>query len=263
VSEHHPVLVWKSLDVHKCKRKQVFGGAKDFTRIFPNLPERFCGTLPAKCLHKDQRSWKPFLVSPPKKAFVCFSGNVGCRFLKSNHVGRHFCPHFQQCTQIFDKSKLLGVQAYLRLLYHWMYCNLNVCYFLWCGIFCLSICAQITTTQWQRNEIWISTGSILKYPLHSYNYNFVKPLICSCTKLWRKKVTSDMKSSLWNYSKFVEKVETTKCVYTCVILICKIKLKLPKSLIEISSLAHLPDVATLVKKYQKQNPECILRSSCE
>ena len=45
---------------------------------------------------------------------MCFSANVGRRFLKSNNVGRHFCNGFAQIfrdfARIFDKSKLLGVR---------------------------------------------------------------------------------------------------------------------------------------------------------
>jgi len=37
-----------------------------------------------------------FLGWPPKKVFMCFSANVGRNFMKSNNVGRHFCPDFQR-----------------------------------------------------------------------------------------------------------------------------------------------------------------------
>jgi len=40
----------------------------------------------------------------------------------------------------------------------------------------------------------------LKHPLYSQAYDFVKPLVCCCTKLWcdRQKRTSEMKSTPWN-----------------------------------------------------------------
>jgi len=72
VSEHHPVLVWKAVDVHRFKSKQIFGGAKDICPNFPNLPITFCGTLPTRFLLKGQRSWKRFLVRPPNKGLYVF-----------------------------------------------------------------------------------------------------------------------------------------------------------------------------------------------
>jgi len=50
----------------------------------------------------------PFLGVTSKKGFMCFSANVGHHFLKSNNVGRHFCPDFQGFSPDFNKSKHLG-----------------------------------------------------------------------------------------------------------------------------------------------------------
>jgi len=38
---------------------------------------------------------------------MCFSANVEHHFLKSNNVGRHFCPDFQGYFPDFNKSKYL------------------------------------------------------------------------------------------------------------------------------------------------------------
>jgi len=80
--------VWPSLCIfysliHRCRSKQKFGGAKDFCQNFSKLARKVVQRLPTSFL--PQRSWRPFLVWPPKKVFICFSTNVG----------RHFCPDFQ------------------------------------------------------------------------------------------------------------------------------------------------------------------------
>jgi len=47
-----------------------------------------------------------------KKVFMRFSANVGSHYMKSNKVGRHFCPDFQQI------KTFRGALA-PRLLHHW------------------------------------------------------------------------------------------------------------------------------------------------
>jgi len=44
---------------------------------------------------------------------MCSSENLGCRFIKSSNVGRHFSRIFRDVAQIFSKSKHLGVSLHL------------------------------------------------------------------------------------------------------------------------------------------------------
>jgi len=79
-----------------------------FARNFPNLPKKFCGTLPTNFLHSNQRSWRPFFGVTSKKVFMCFLDMLGSIFLKSNNVGRHFCPNFQRFCPDFWQIKTFG-----------------------------------------------------------------------------------------------------------------------------------------------------------
>ena len=85
------------------------------------------------CSSRTSRSWwitqstqhhrrgcnKTMFLVWPKKVFLA---NVGRHFLKSNMLGRHFCPNFHRdFAQIFHKSTLLGVRLHPlqpRLLHH-------------------------------------------------------------------------------------------------------------------------------------------------
>ena len=62
--------------VHRCRNKQIFGGAKDFCPNFPKLAQKVVFQL----------LWTVFWCDLEKMVFTCFSANVG----------RHFCPNFQQ-----------------------------------------------------------------------------------------------------------------------------------------------------------------------
>jgi len=73
---------------------KFLGVRKIFVRIFTNLPEKIWATLPTNFF--PQRSWRSFFGMTSKKVFMCFSANVGRHFMKSNKVGRHFCPDFQR-----------------------------------------------------------------------------------------------------------------------------------------------------------------------
>jgi len=39
---------------------------------------------------------------------MCFSANVGNHFLKSNNVGRHFCPDFQEFSGLSTNQNIWG-----------------------------------------------------------------------------------------------------------------------------------------------------------
>ena len=109
VSEHHPVLIWKSVDVHRFSRKQIFGGAKDFCPNFPKLFRKVLWDFPYKISLQRSKIMKAFLwYDLQKKLFMCFSGNVGRQFFKSNNVGRHFCPNFQRFCSDFRQIKTFG-----------------------------------------------------------------------------------------------------------------------------------------------------------
>jgi len=72
---------------HRFRSRHIFGVAKNFYPNFPKPPRKvFCATLSYKIF--SQRSLRPFLVWPPNKVFVCFSANLGHRFLKSSNQGR-------------------------------------------------------------------------------------------------------------------------------------------------------------------------------
>jgi len=117
---------------------------KIFARIFPNLHEKLWD-FPYKISPQISKIMKTVFGMTSEKVFMCFSGSVGCHFLKSNKVGRHFCPNFQQFCSDFPQIKTFGCAPAPHVLYHVMYCNMNMCFF--CSVtICLSICAQIVTT---------------------------------------------------------------------------------------------------------------------
>ena len=84
-----------------------------FPRIFPNLPEKFFCDF--ACIFSATR--RPFWYDLQKRAFMCFSANVGRHFLKSSNLGRHLSRDF---PRIFDKSRLLGMCLQPRFLHHWL-----------------------------------------------------------------------------------------------------------------------------------------------
>ena len=90
------IVVINNNTSHRYSSKQTFEGAKDF---FPNIPDFFPNVLPTNFL--PQRSWKPYLMWPPKKDF-------GRHFLKSNNAGNHFCPDFQGLCPDFWQIKTFG-----------------------------------------------------------------------------------------------------------------------------------------------------------
>jgi len=69
------------------------------------LPE-FLQTCPKRfstnCKFSPTKIMKTFFGMTSKKVFMCFSGNTGCHFFKSNNVGRHFCPDCQEFCQDFQ-----------------------------------------------------------------------------------------------------------------------------------------------------------------
>jgi len=86
---------------HRCKSNCKFLECEGFCTKYPKLARKvFVQLLPANFL--PQRSSRPFLVWPPEKAFMCFYANLG----------RYFYPDFQGFTQIFSKSKILGVRLH-------------------------------------------------------------------------------------------------------------------------------------------------------
>jgi len=58
---------------------KILGVRRIFARIFPNLPEKLCDFCLQIFFHKD-RELKTFFGVAFKKAFICFSANVGCHF---------------------------------------------------------------------------------------------------------------------------------------------------------------------------------------
>jgi len=85
---------------YRCRRRKGFGSAKDFCRNFPNLPEKpLLRILPTNFF--PQRPRRRFLCDIQKNVLLCFYENVGRHFLRSNNIGRHFCPNFQEFCQIF------------------------------------------------------------------------------------------------------------------------------------------------------------------
>jgi len=91
---------------HRCSR-QIFG----VRRIFPEFPQTcsknfFVQLLPKNFFHKIMNT--SFSWNLQKKVFRCFYVNLGCHFLKSNNVGRHFYPDFQGFCQGFRQIKTFG-----------------------------------------------------------------------------------------------------------------------------------------------------------
>jgi len=78
-----------------------------FARVSPKFDEKFfVQLLPTNDL--PPRSWRPFLVRPPKKVFMWFSANLVRHVLKSSKVGRHFHADFQGCFPDFQQIKTFG-----------------------------------------------------------------------------------------------------------------------------------------------------------
>jgi len=75
--------------------------------IFPNLPKNllhdFCLQIFSHKNHEDL-----FLVWLLKKGLHLFSANVAHRFLKSNNVGCHFYPDFQEFCRDFQQMETFG-----------------------------------------------------------------------------------------------------------------------------------------------------------
>ena len=80
---------------HRCGRKQIFGGAKDFWPNVPKLAQKVVlQLLPTKFL--PQISWRCFFgVTSKQISLLVFLQTSGAIFLKSNKVGRRFFPDFQ------------------------------------------------------------------------------------------------------------------------------------------------------------------------
>ena len=134
---------------HRCRSRQIFGGAKEVCPHFTRSARKKFGTL-----------------------FMQFSCDFGCHFFKSKHIGCHFyqikanwapfllvflwsvpryseifegfhkfcpdfhwfCPDFKGFCRIFTKSKPLGVRLHLlhpRLLHH---CRLAMVSFTACFV---------------------------------------------------------------------------------------------------------------------------------
>ena len=80
-----------------------------FARISPNFHEKFfVQLLPTNSL--PRRSWRPFVVWPPKKVFMWFSAKLGRLFWSQARLGAIFTRIFGDVSQIFSKSKHLGVR---------------------------------------------------------------------------------------------------------------------------------------------------------
>ena len=103
---------------------KFFGGAKDFCPNFLKIAEKFlCDFCLQILFYKDREDF--FWYDLQKKAFMCFSASIGPDFLKSNNVGRLFCPVFgefaqifRDFTRIFSKSKLLWLSLHPSFIHH-------------------------------------------------------------------------------------------------------------------------------------------------
>ena len=80
---------------HRCRSRQIFGGAKDLCPIFLKLPRKNFG--PLLCEYFLMKT-----VFGMKKVFMWFCTRWGPIFFKSTHVGRHFCPYFQRVCPDFQ-----------------------------------------------------------------------------------------------------------------------------------------------------------------
>jgi len=91
-----------SSDSHRCRSRQIFGGAKDFCPNFPDIAEKFLGHLLCD-FHA--------ILGP-----ISFNqSTLGTIFIKSKQVGRHFCSYFYGvCPDIqgFSKVFTIFVQIY-------------------------------------------------------------------------------------------------------------------------------------------------------
>ena len=98
----------KHLRKYRCRSRQLFGGAKDFCPNFPKLAWKvFCETFTYKVAPiKIVKTffWWDFQI----KVFMCLFANVGRHFVKSNNVGCHICPDFQEFCSDFRQIKHFG-----------------------------------------------------------------------------------------------------------------------------------------------------------
>jgi len=74
--------------LHRCRSRQIFGGAKDFCPNFLKLARK-----------KLQRKW------PQKKQKNnCVSSHVGCIFLNQSTLQEPFCQNYPKLAQISPNS---------------------------------------------------------------------------------------------------------------------------------------------------------------
>ena len=103
--------VFTNVREHRCRSRQILGGAKDFCPNFPDFWTTSCTNI---------FSWRPFLGWPPKRS----SCNKFCTRWAPFFWNRSTCapflpvlagslPRFRDFTRIFTKSKLLGVRLHL------------------------------------------------------------------------------------------------------------------------------------------------------
>jgi len=88
------------LKVHRCRSKQIIGGAKNFWSHFPKLSRKvFVQLLSSNFL--SQRSWRPFVGVTSKKVFVCFSANLERCFSRQT-LGATFARILRDFAQILQ-----------------------------------------------------------------------------------------------------------------------------------------------------------------
>jgi len=148
--ESRAVIFLMTLDesAHRCRSRQILGGAKDFC---PNF---------LKCVWKDfvrllrpnifpQRSWRPFFgVTSSKRSSCVFVQTLGAIFWSQTTLGaifarifrdfaqvfrdfaqifrdiaqifRDFARIFREFARILNKAKLFGERWHPRNLHHWI-----------------------------------------------------------------------------------------------------------------------------------------------
>ena len=115
--------------MHRYRSRQIFGGAKVFARISPNLPEKFLGHFLREHFLKQAffwddilnnvfmlfcQHWAPFFSNQTRleAIFSQIFRDFAKVFTNFAQISMNLTRIFRDYARIFTKSKLLGVRLH-------------------------------------------------------------------------------------------------------------------------------------------------------
>ena len=94
---------------HRCRSRQIFGCAKDFGRIFPNLPEK---KLQNSDLQNKNSSFhferQFFQITACWASFFPYLQEFCSYFQRVREGFQRFCPHFTELCRECNQIKTFG-----------------------------------------------------------------------------------------------------------------------------------------------------------